>query len=216
MPKLELASYYEKRANEYEIIYHKPERQTELRKLEAILQTSFSNLNVLEIACGTGYWTQFLAKSAKSIVAMDYNQAVIDVANQKDYGNCPVSFIQDDAYSLNKIEKKFNAAVVGFWWSHIAKDKQSHFLDALHAKLTPDAKVIILDNRYVEGSSTAISRIDEYGNSYQVRHLNNGNDHEIIKNFPTEGELLKSFSGQSKNLKYQQLDYFWLFEYTFK
>ena len=68
-----IRSYYARRAKEYEEIYRKPERQGDLRELEAMLGAAFSGMDVLEIACGTGYWTQFIARSAHSVHAVDVN-----------------------------------------------------------------------------------------------------------------------------------------------
>ncbi len=58
MMKTEMTDYYAKRASEYERIYQKPERQEDLRQLQATVAGSFVGLDLLEIACGTGYWTQ--------------------------------------------------------------------------------------------------------------------------------------------------------------
>ena len=54
-----IKEYYAARAGEYDRIYQKPERQVDLRKIESWLQTTLAGRAVLEIACGTGYWTQF-------------------------------------------------------------------------------------------------------------------------------------------------------------
>ena len=69
-----LAGYYARRAKEYERIYAKPERQTDLAKLRSILQPAFAGANVLELACGTGYWTAVMATSAASVLATDINE----------------------------------------------------------------------------------------------------------------------------------------------
>lgn len=53
----DLRAYYARRAVEYEAIYAQPERQADLRTLEAALPACFSGRSVLEVACGTGWWT---------------------------------------------------------------------------------------------------------------------------------------------------------------
>ena len=63
-----MINYYARRALEYERVYERPERQTDLRNLEQVTAEAFPGLRVLEVACGTGYWTQFAARSAASIL----------------------------------------------------------------------------------------------------------------------------------------------------
>ena len=65
----DLQAYYAQRAASYEEIYAKPERQTDLAILHQRLRTLFAGQRVLEIACGTGYWTADLAASAAQVLA---------------------------------------------------------------------------------------------------------------------------------------------------
>jgi|ERR1700677_4638263 hypothetical protein len=50
-----MIDYYAKRAQEYERIYQKPERQADLRQLRGFVERTFADADVFELACGTGY-----------------------------------------------------------------------------------------------------------------------------------------------------------------
>ncbi|MEM7584210.1 MAG: class I SAM-dependent methyltransferase [Acidobacteriota bacterium] len=210
-----LTAYYARRAAEYERIYRKPERQADLSRLKAKFSHGFTGVDLLEIASGTGYWTQFACRSARSILATDYNEEVLGIAQEKDYGECPVKFRVADAYVLNEVRGPFSGALACFWWSHVPKEKLTGFFRCLHKKLRPGAKVVMLDNRYVEGSSTPIARRDKHGNTYQLRELSDGSKHEVLKNFPTREELVDRFEPFSDNLEVTELDYYWLAEYSY-
>jgi len=216
MTENEMTLYYAKRASEYERIYQKPERQDDLKTLQSVIAGAFGELDLLEIACGTGYWTQFASRSARKIVATDYSEEVIEIAREKDYGNCPVAFIRADAYTLDGIDGPFSGALVGFWWSHVPVSKLDRFLRVLHSKLCTGATVILLDNRYVGGSSTPISRTDEDGNTYQTRRLSDGSTHEVLKNFPTRNEFVHRIEPLSRECEFTEMDYFWLSRYVTK
>jgi demethylmenaquinone methyltransferase/2-methoxy-6-polyprenyl-1,4-benzoquinol methylase len=216
MTKTEMTEYYAKRSSEYERIYHKPERQKDLKELQTTISGSFRGLNVLEIACGTGYWTQFACRSAKSIVATDYNEEVLAIAREKDYGDCPITFVKSDAYVLDEVNGPFSAALVGFWWSHIPNSKLGGFLQVLHSKLSKGAAVIMMDNRYVESSSTPISRMDDEGNAYQIRQLSDGSTHEVLKNFPSQDDFTRRIKLVAEGSCFTILDYFWLAQYRVK
>jgi SAM-dependent methyltransferase len=211
-----LAEYYARRAAEYEEVYRKPERQGDLRTIADLLSTAFAGRDVLEIACGTGYWTQFIAKSARSILATDYSAEALDVARRKDYGACRVAFLESDAYSLSNVRGEWSAGFHGFWWSHVPIEKTAAFLAVFHGRLLAGASVIMIDNRYVEGSSTPISRRDEHGNTYQARKLRDGSEHEVLKNFPTAGELRERLSACADAVAVEELEYYWIVRYKTK
>jgi hypothetical protein len=138
---------------------------------------------------------------------------VIDLARCKDFGACRVQFVEADAYSLDTIDGGHTAGFHGFWWSHIPTAKFRAFLSVFHSKLSIGAKVVIIDNAYVEGSSTPISRQDSDGNTYQLRRLDDGSEHEVLKNFPSNSNLHASLSDYATDISVKQLQYFWMAEY---
>ena len=208
-----MAEYYAQRASEYERVYQKPERQSDLGKLKEVLSEAFAAEDVLEVACGTGYWTQIIAHSARSIVATDVNDEVLAIARHKDCGACRVTFLKADAYSPADGHHGCTAGFHGFWWSHIPKPRISVFLRGFHAALPRGAQVVMIDNVYVEGSSTPISRRDEQGNSYQTRRLRDGSTHEILKNFPSPAELRETLQSSADDVRMTSLQYYWMAQY---
>jgi demethylmenaquinone methyltransferase/2-methoxy-6-polyprenyl-1,4-benzoquinol methylase len=87
------------------------------------------------------------------------------------------------------------------------------FFEAMDSYLAPGGRVALLDNLYVEGSNTPITRRDADGNSYQARRLENGAEHEVLKNFPTKAALVADIAGLGRNPQYIALTYYWLFAY---
>lgn len=211
-----LARYYAKRAIEYERIYDKPERQRELQWLRGRIPAILKGRTVLEIACGTGYWTQFIAPSAKHVYACDINDAVLEIAREKPLPAGRASFFKADAVSLEGVPPGCNAAFAGFWWSHVKRSGIAQFVAHLAARLEPGAVVAILDNCYAEGSSTPISRRDAEGNTYQMRRLASGEEHEVLKNFPSPLELAESVRPVAREAHLESLTYYWLLVFTLK
>src|SRR5215470_1367014 len=155
-----LETYYDRRAGEYEKIYEKPERQHELEWLRRRIPELLAERDVLEVACGTGYWTQFIARTARRVEACDINESVLEIAREKPIPKGRVTFFKADAISLEGVPAGCDALFAGFWWSHVRKSELVKFVANLAAKVEPGSRVVILDNSYAEGSSTAISRRD--------------------------------------------------------
>jgi len=206
----QLEQYYDRRAGEYEKIYDKPERQHELEWLRHRIPELLRDRTVLEVACGTGYWTQFIARTAEKVHACDINESVLEIAREKPIPRDRASFFKADAISLDGVPAGCDAAFAGFWWSHVRRSELDKFMRNLAAKLAPGATVAILDNTYFEGSSTAISRRDREGNTYQLRRLANGEEHEVLKNFPTAQELTDAVAPVAAQAHLESLKYYWL------
>ncbi len=207
------SAYYARRAGEYEQIYRRPERQADLATLRSMLVRELADHDVLEVACGTGYWTEPIAAAARSILATDVGDEVLDLARAKHFPKANVRFARADAFTLTGVSGEFTAAFAGFWWSHIARSALPVFLSALHTKLRPGALVVLADNTCVVGSSTPVSRTDDEGNTYQLRTLADRTTHEVMKNFPSEADLRAAVAPFARDLRYTCLRYYWCLTY---
>jgi demethylmenaquinone methyltransferase/2-methoxy-6-polyprenyl-1,4-benzoquinol methylase len=208
-----MREYYARRAGEYERIYAIPARQGDIAALTKVLQDLLSGHDILEVACGTGYWTEPLSHVARSILATDVNSEVIELAMNKPYPAGNVRFQLADAYTLDGVQGEFSAGFAGFWWSHIPKSRLRPFLQTFHSKLGPGRLVVLADNNYVEGEMHPITRRDAEGNTYQMRKLESGAEFEVLKNIPDEAELRRLITGIADEVKYISLKYYWCLSY---
>ena len=67
----ELRTYYASRTPYYDAVYLKAERREGIAFLSSHLHERFAKREVLELACGTGYWTQHIAPAVSRMVATD-------------------------------------------------------------------------------------------------------------------------------------------------
>jgi SAM-dependent methyltransferase len=205
----DLANYYAQRAAEYEAIYAKPERQYDLEKAATLLQEIFNGKNLLEIACGTGFWTEKIAQTARTIVATDINESVLEIARNKNIPNNNVHFEAVNMYQLQP-EKPVEALFGGFIWSHIAIQESPDFIRKANSLVSAGGTVVMMDNRYVEGSSTPIFSRDEFGNTYQQRRLQNEEAFLVLKNFPTKPDIENALKDKAVSIRVIELQYFWI------
>lgn len=208
-----LIQYYKERASEYENIYQKSERQRDILKSSEIIAEYFKNKQVLEIACGTGFWTEKISTTAKSIVATDVNESVLDIAKTKNFHTTFVEFKLLDIFNPPKIEKT-ESLFGGFIWSHIPLQYISKFIQNIHDLVEKGGSIVFMDNKFVEGSSTPIYKTDDLGNTFQLRKLKNNSTYEVLKNFPTRNFLFETLQPLSTSIEFTELDYFWLVKYN--
>lgn len=213
-----MEEYYRRRAEEYEAIYHRddPVRREELQILASALRKTLKDRKILEIACGTGYWTQVLAKAARSIVAIDVAQEMLEIAKRKDY-ECPVSFCKEDAYTLAFKKGAFDGGLANFWFSHIPKSKIGCFMQGFHRVLQSRSKVFMADNVYVPGVGGKLVVRKGEEDTYKLRKLKNGSEHLILKNYFSRKELTEIFSKYDRGFDMENVFYgkcFWYVTYT--
>ncbi|CAJ0711929.1 2-methoxy-6-polyprenyl-1,4-benzoquinol methylase, mitochondrial [Ralstonia mannitolilytica] len=205
-----MLDYYARRAPEYERIYAKPERRGDLAWLKARVRDITRGARVLDLACGTGFWTEAMT-NARSIVGADYNDTVLRIARDKRIAGA--SFVRADNDALPFAPGTFDVMTAGCWWSHVPLQRLRAHVEGLHRVLGPGVRVLWFDNEYVAGSSTPIAYRDEHGNTWQRRPLQDGTEHDVLKNFPDDPALLQTVAGIARDVRATRLQYYWTLEY---
>jgi SAM-dependent methyltransferase len=207
----DLVSYYKDRAKEYDKVYSNPDEQEDLLKAADVFRALFARRTVLEIACGTGYWTEQFSKTATSVYATDINSEVIAIAEERGI-KANVTFAVADMFGMTA-DMKYEGIFGGFIWSHILLQDLERFIEKVKGLLRSDGVIVFIDSNHVEGTSHDINRItktDGYGNTFQSRKLDNGTPHLVLKNFPTKDFLLQKLSNIATDIRYVSLKYYWI------
>jgi SAM-dependent methyltransferase len=206
--RMSMEAYYRERATVYDEFYRVGRRKDDLVALKSWVLERVKDATILEVAAGTGYWTEVAAPVARAITATDYNPETLAIAAQRRLGP-HVTLTVADAYQLPDIPRTFSVGMAMLWWSHIHKQRRREFLSHFTGRLAPGALVLMFDQFYIEGLSNPISRSDEWGNLYTVRALPNGANYEIVKNYPTDKELIDTFSEFYEEVVVTRLNEFW-------
>jgi SAM-dependent methyltransferase len=212
-----LRRYYDQRAPEYEQIYVPRDRQHgfELGELARQLRVALRERSVLEVACGTGYWTACAAGAAKKVTATDCSLAMLTHAREKALRQ-NVAFFVADAYDLRRVPGEFDGALAMFWLSHVPRARLRTFLDGLHARLQPGAVVFLGDNVYLEGVGGELLAADDAGDTYKLRRLADGGRYRVLKNYYSEQELRDLLAPGAADLAVHAGKHFWSATYRFR
>lgn len=204
------AQFYAKSAADHDAIYDLPERQDDLDDMHERVADLLEGHIVLELACGTGYWTAVLAETAAAVLATDINASMLALGQARNLPADKVSWRQCDAFDLPADLGEFTAVFIGFWWSHIRRDQQEKFLAQLRQRFGKDTMLVLLDDTYVEGSSPTVARTDLEGNTYKIATAPDGERYEIPKSYPSDSALRKRLGNAAREIRIVRLDYYWL------
>jgi demethylmenaquinone methyltransferase/2-methoxy-6-polyprenyl-1,4-benzoquinol methylase len=208
--ELEMLEYYRARAPLMQYEGLPPEVERGLAAYAEYFGDKLEGRNILEIACGTGFWTQKLARQALSVVAIDAAPEMLAIARARPYERSNVEFILDDAYALDKVRDGFGGAFHFQWISHVPRARLAEFFARLHGRLSARAVVVFGDNKD-QGTQP-----DSDGNLYQERRLPDGSRHRVIKNWLAEDELRRLLEPCTELLEFQDFERDWFVCYRLR
>jgi demethylmenaquinone methyltransferase/2-methoxy-6-polyprenyl-1,4-benzoquinol methylase len=179
-----MRAYYNQRAGEYDQWYRREGHYASRPDADrwhgevALLReriASFGSGRLLEIAAGTGWWTQHLARRA-AVTVVDYAPAML-AQNQARLlaQGLRADCVRADAYRLPLASGVFDCCFFGFWISHVPYARLADFLEELRRVVRPCAQVLVVDSAPTEADQ-------EPGVEYlHERVLNDGSRHGVLK-----------------------------------
>jgi SAM-dependent methyltransferase len=205
-----VARYYASSVQAADAAFARAERARDLDTVRARVADLVRGQAVLELACGTGYWTEVIAATATRVLATDVLDEMIERAKLRRLPEDKVTFRRADGLDLPEDLGTFDCVFIGFWWSHLKRDEQDSFLAHLRARLGADVTLILLDDVYVEGSSLTVARTDLQGNTYQIAVTPEGERVELPKSYPADSALRKRIGVAAREIRIERLAYYWL------
>jgi ubiquinone/menaquinone biosynthesis C-methylase UbiE len=210
MNNQQVAKYYALLGEALEDKYLEPDMDEDIDDMSIHLASLLAGHTVLELGCGTGFWTEVVAESAQSVLAVDINANLVEIARERGMAEGKVSFRVADALDLPEDIGKFTAVLVSFLWSHLNKKEQEQLLATLKKRLGKDVLLVILDDSFVEGFSETIARTDAEGTTYEILTAPNGERFEVPKSYQSDSALRKRLGTTGKEIKIERVEFFWI------
>jgi demethylmenaquinone methyltransferase/2-methoxy-6-polyprenyl-1,4-benzoquinol methylase len=193
-------AYYRARAGEYDGSLRQLERYVSLGgsvagrpgdeegKEVAILLDALERMrpfdSVLELACGTGWWTQWLAQHGRRVTAVDAAEEMLAL-NRERVNAANVKYIAADVFAW-KPDRKFDLVFFAFWLSHVPHDRFAAFWQLVGDSLAPHGRVFFVDELDTEEARGQETRV---GGDAVLRTLEDGRQFRAVKVFYQPSEL---------------------------
>jgi demethylmenaquinone methyltransferase/2-methoxy-6-polyprenyl-1,4-benzoquinol methylase len=102
--------------------------------------------DVLELAAGTGLWSQKLVQHASTLTCVDASPETLAINRSRTASSdTPVAYVEADLFSWWPT-RRYDVVFFSFWLSHVPPARFDWFWSMVDAALAPGGRVLFLDN----------------------------------------------------------------------
>ena len=218
----EMMVYYRERASEYDEWFYRRGRYDRGAQSNALWFAEADEVfhalarfdmrgELLELAPGTGIWTERLLRTASSVTAIDASNEMIAI-NRARVNSERVEYVLADLFTWQP-PRLYDGIFFGFWLSHVPLERLDSFLDMLATALRPGGKIFFVDGRREPSGTAANHQLPSEGEQLMIRKLNDGRAFEIVKNFYDPIALAGHFAKHGLDVTVQETATYFLFGY---
>jgi SAM-dependent methyltransferase len=188
----EQRAFYRARAPEYDDWWQRRGRydhgegelrewQGQVARVEKALASFDPRGDVLELAGGTGWWTERLARTADHLTVVDASPETLAINRQR-VGRSDVEYVVADIFDWRP-ERRYEVVFFSFWLSHVPRARFGEFWSLVRSCLGPDGRVFLIDNRSdpTPGSTALDPHVVEYLPDLHLRRLSDGSQYRVVK-----------------------------------
>jgi SAM-dependent methyltransferase len=188
----EQRAFYRARAPEYDEWWQRRGRydrgedetrewQRQVAIVDAALASFDATGDVLELAGGTGWWTQRLARTADRLTVVDASPETVAI-NRERVGRTDVDYVVADVFGWRP-ERSYDVVFFSFWLSHVPRLRFTAFWMLVRSCLAPRGRVFLIDNRKdpTPGPGANDPYVVEYAPDLHLRRLNDGSEYRVVK-----------------------------------
>ena len=195
----EQIAYYRERAPEYDDFWLRRgsyaldgdrARQwaQDVRQVEQAIAGFGPAGDVLELACGTGLFTELLVPLARRVTAVDSSPEALALNRQRLPG-AAVEYVEADVLSWPMPPGQFDSVVFTYWLSHVPDTALDAFWTRVRAALRPGGRVLLVDSAPLGGVGTA-----PRGSQAERRRLSDGREFSVVKRYWAPDELRRDLA----------------------
>ncbi len=196
----ETKEYYRQRAKQYFDWAHKthdhggeqePDQSffDEAKTLLDALDKEHLTGRVLEIACGTGVWTEAVVKSADQLTALDSSNEMIERNRSRLKDDPRVTYVVADVYDWVP-DREYDAVTFSFWISHVPSSRLDEFVSKVSRSLKKGGRVFFVDQQPTAKEHEPLESSD---GEVSTRTLLDGKTFRVVKHFYLPDEVHKAF-----------------------
>ena len=215
----EQSHYYRERAGEYDDWWLRRGRydhgqETNARwfsdaaEVQAALDRFKPSGEVLELACGTGLWTERLVH-ADRVTAVDGSPEMLELCRVR-VGDGRVEYIQADLFEWEP-ERTYDVCFFGFWLSHVPDEHFDAFWEKVGRALTPGGRVFFVDSSRHDLASAVDHKLSAPEDPTMLRRLADGREYRIVKQFYEPGRLQARLAGLGWNIEVEGTREFFIY-----
>jgi demethylmenaquinone methyltransferase/2-methoxy-6-polyprenyl-1,4-benzoquinol methylase len=187
--------YYRERAPEYDDWWYRRGRFNhgdeanqiwfdEISMVKNAFKAEHFHGDFLELAAGTGTWSCFFLKEARTLTVVDGSVEML--SHNPVVAESNVRTIIADLFSWSP-DQLYDSVVFTFWISHLPRERLEGFFTMVSRCLKPGGKIFFIDDR--EAAGTHESHVVKTSGQTMVRKLNNGDQASIVKNFFADKDI---------------------------
>jgi demethylmenaquinone methyltransferase/2-methoxy-6-polyprenyl-1,4-benzoquinol methylase len=189
----EQIDYYRARAGEYDEWFYRKGRYNrgdaenaawfdDVAEAAGALAALGPIQSALELAAGTGLWTQRLAQQCATVTAVDASPEVIAINQGRVTPGTNVNYLQQDLFSWRPTER-YDLVFFSFWLSHVPPERFAAFWEMVRGSLSLGGRAFLIDSLYTDRSTARDHTLAGPEATSMLRRLNDGREYHIVKVF---------------------------------
>jgi ubiquinone/menaquinone biosynthesis C-methylase UbiE len=199
----EQSRYYRARAGEYEDWWFRRGRYdrgteanarwfAEAAEVQDAVERFAPTGNVLELACGTGLWTERLAPHAASLTAIDGSPEMLERCQARVSDPC-VRYVEADLFAWEP-DRTYDVCFFGFWLSHVPTERFEEFWEKVSRAVGSDGRVFFVDSLRSQRASAVDHALPDRDKETMLRRLADGREFQIVKLFHEPAPLQRALA----------------------
>lgn len=216
----EQIAYYRARASEYDEWFYRLNRYDHGPEINQLwfddvtqLVTAFQQLDpvdeAVELAAGTGIWTERLVKLARQVTVVDTSPEMIAI-NRAKLPDANITYMQQDIFEWEP-EREYDLVFFSFWLSHVPPERFASFLAKVRRATHAGGRLFLIDSRFEQTGAAKNNPLFEDEETYRTRILNDGSEYTIVKIYYEPESLRESLARAGFDADVQFTDRYFIY-----